>query len=336
MSRTRPASLRRSQRPPLTSISALLILLYAAGVYGFFLLVLGYAAGFFAGLGVPKGIDQGTRSPVGGRGGHRRGIAGAVRRAAHRDGPPVVQAPLDPRGAGPAERATFVLCACLTLALLFWWWRPVRGTIWHLSGPGAGVLIALYAAGWAVAVSSTFMISHFDLFGLRQAYLHARGAVCLPLPFTQRGLYRLIRHPLMAGFVLVFWAAPVMTAGHLLLAAAATGYVLAGITFEERDLHRELGAAYSSYRARVPALIPAPRRRSQRNTPGSTRRDDMSSSTVTGLATGLASAACPRPGRPGSACSRPTACLGVTRRPPGPSWRRPARRALTISAAGIM
>jgi methanethiol S-methyltransferase len=116
-------------------------------------------------------------------------------------------------------------------------------------------------AGWAVAISSTFMISHFDLFGLRQAWLHARGTGYTPPAFTERGLYRRIRHPLMAGFVIVFWAAPVMTAGHLLFAAAATGYILAGIWFEERDLMRSLGPAYASYRASVPALIPGPGRR---------------------------------------------------------------------------
>ncbi len=162
----------------------------------------------------------------------------------------------------PAERATFVLCASLALALLFWLWRPVRGTVWAVSGPGAAAILAGYAAGWAVAVSSTFLISHPDLFGLRQAYLHARQARYSPPPFTERGLYRCIRHPLMAGFVVIFWAAPVMTLGHLLFAAAATGYILVGITFEERDLRLQLGQAYSSYQARVPALIPAIRPRS--------------------------------------------------------------------------
>jgi protein-S-isoprenylcysteine O-methyltransferase Ste14 len=163
---------------------------------------------------------------------------------------------------GPAERATFVLAASLTLALLFWAWRPVGGAVWTLSGPAAAVLLAVQLAGWAVAISSTFMISHFDLFGLRQAWLHLRGTGYTPPAFTERGLYRRIRHPLMAGFVIVFWAAPVMTAGRLLFAAAATGYILAGIWFEERDLVRSLGPAYAAYLARVPALIPGRRCRS--------------------------------------------------------------------------
>ena len=110
-------------------------------------------------------------------------------------------------------------------------------------------------------------VSHADLFGLRQAWLHARGARYSPPPFTERGLYGRIRHPLMAGFVVIFWAAPVMTAGHLLLAAAATGYILAGIAFEEHDLNLSLGATYAAYRARVPALIP--RLSLRRHSPGS-------------------------------------------------------------------
>ena len=115
----------------------------------------------------------------------------------------------------PAERASFVLATSLVLALLFWQWRPIRGSAWSLSGPAADVLWAVYAAGWAVVVSSTFLISHFDLFGLRQAWLNARRARYSPPPFTERGLYPHVRHPLMAGFVVVFWSAPTMTAGHL-------------------------------------------------------------------------------------------------------------------------
>jgi protein-S-isoprenylcysteine O-methyltransferase Ste14 len=158
----------------------------------------------------------------------------------------------------PAERASFVLAASLVLALLFWLWRPVGGTVWNLSGPGADALWAVYAAGWATAISSTFLISHSDLFGLRQAWLHARRTRYGSPPFTGRGLYGRIRHPLMAGFLVVFWSAPTMTAGHLLFAATATGYVLAGIAFEEHDLIQSLGEAYAAYRARVPALIPRP------------------------------------------------------------------------------
>jgi methanethiol S-methyltransferase len=261
---TRPQPAVR--RPGPRGVSASLILGYAVAAYLLFLAVLVYATGFFAGAGVPKGIDQGPRSPW--------PLAVAVDllllllfAAQHT----VMARPWFKRRwtrlvPAPAERATFVLCASLLLALLFWQWRPVGGTVWHLAGPAAGMLLGVYAAGWVLALGSTFIIDHFDLFGLRQAYLHARGATYRPPPFTQRGLYARIRHPLMAGFVIVFWAAPVMTAGHLLFAAAATGYIAVGITFEERDLRRDLGEPYRAYQRRVPALIPGLWPRSRRST----------------------------------------------------------------------
>jgi len=246
---------------------ALIILAYAAAVYLFFLAVLGYAAGFLAGLGVPKAIDQGPRAAV--------PVAVAIDllllllfTVQHI----VMARPWFKRRwtrvvPEAAERASFVLAASLVLALLFWLWRPVGPIVWSLPGPGADVLWAVYAAGWAIAVSSTLLVSHFDLFGLRQAWLHARRVMYSPPPFTERGLYGRIRHPLMAGFVVVFWAAPVMTAGHLLFAATATGYILVGIAFEEHDLIQSLGDTYTAYRARVPALIPRPWLR--RHLPGS-------------------------------------------------------------------
>jgi len=237
---------------------ALITVGYAAAVYLIFLAVLGYAIGFFIGAGVPKGIAQGSRPPL--------PLAVAADLALLLLF--AVQHTVMARSwfkrwwtrvvPQPAERATYVLCAALALALLFGGWRPVGGVAWHASGLAADLLLGLYASGWAVALSSTFMISHTDLFGLRQAWLHRRGTGYTPPPFTQRGLYRRVRHPLMAGFVIVFWAAPVMTAGHLLFAVAATGYILVGIWFEERDLGQDLGPAYRSYQARVPALLPRP------------------------------------------------------------------------------
>jgi protein-S-isoprenylcysteine O-methyltransferase Ste14 len=233
-------------------------LMYALVVYLLFLAVLGYAVGFLGGFGVPKSIDQGPRTIV--------PAAAAIDllllllfAIQHT----VMARPWFKRHwtrlvPAPAERATFVLAANLLLALLFWLWRPIGGTVWNVSGPGAGALWAVYAAGWALAISSTFLISHSDLFGLRQAWLQVRHVRYSPPPFTERGLYKRIRHPLMAGFLVIFWSAPMMTAGHLLFAVAATGYILAGIAFEEHDLTQSLGDAYSAYRARVPALIPRP------------------------------------------------------------------------------
>jgi protein-S-isoprenylcysteine O-methyltransferase Ste14 len=251
---------------------ALIIVVYAVVVYLLFLVVLCYAAGFFAGFGVPKGIDHGSRA----------GVPAAVAvdllllllfAVQHT----VMARPWFKRRwtrivPGPAERASFVLAASLVLALLFWLWRPVRPIVWSLSGPGADALWAVYAAGWAIALSSTFLVSHFDLFGLRQAWLHARHRKYSPPPFIERGVYGRIRHPLMAGFVVIFWSAPVMTAGHLLFAVAATGYILVGIAFEEHDLIQGLGGTYAAYRARVPALIPRPWL--QRPPPGSWRSEE--------------------------------------------------------------
>ena len=241
--------------------------MYAAAIYLFFLAVLGYAVGFFADVGVPKGIDQGPHAAVPVAAGIDLLLLSlfAVQHT-------IMARPWFKRRwarivPAPAERATYVLAASLVLALLFWLWRPIGGTVWNLPGPGAAVLWAGYAAGWLVAVRSTFLISHSDLFGLRQAWLHARRAGYSPPPFTERGLYRRIRHPLMAGFLIIFWSTPTMTAGHLLFAATATGYILAGIAFEERDLIRSLGETYTAYRARVPALIPRPAQRHR--SPGS-------------------------------------------------------------------
>jgi protein-S-isoprenylcysteine O-methyltransferase Ste14 len=235
----------------------LFILVYSVAVYIFSLLVFGYAVAFLAGHGVPRSIDAGPHSswPLAVAIDALAVLLFAVQHSVmarpwfkHRWARVVPAA---------AERATFVLSASLVLALLFWSWRPIGGVVWRVPSPGAWVLAAGYAAGWILTVGSTFLISHLDLFGLRQAYVHARGAAYQPVPFTERGLYGRLRHPLMAGFIVVFWAAPTMTAGHLLFAAAATGYILLGIIFEERDLRGSLGVAYISYTARVPALIPA-------------------------------------------------------------------------------
>jgi protein-S-isoprenylcysteine O-methyltransferase Ste14 len=261
---TKPARLQAAGRTPPARMPALIILVYAVAAYLIFLGVLGYAVGFFAGAGVPKGIDQGPRAaaPVAAGIDLLLLLLFAVQHT-------VMARPWFKRRwtrivPDPAERATFVLAASLVLVLLFWLWQPIREIVWDLPGPGAAVLWAVYAAGWVMAAGSTFLISHSDLFGLRQAWRHARRARYRPPPFTERSMYRRIRHPLMTGFLIVFWSAPTMTAGHLLFAATATGYILVGIAFEEHDLLHSLGEPYAAYRARVPALIPrpSPRRRS--------------------------------------------------------------------------
>ena len=253
---TEPARSLMTGDPRPASTPEVIVVAYSVAVYLLFLAALGYAAGFFAGAGVPKGIDQGPPGAWPAAVAVDVGLL-SVFAVQHT----VMARPWFKRAwtrvvPAPAERSTFVLASVLALALLFWLWRPAGGTAWRLRGAGAGVLWAGYAAGWLVAISSTFAISHGDLFGLRQAWLHARHARYRPPPFTERGFYRRVRHPLMTGFLLVFWSAPTMTAGHLLFAAGATGYILAGIAFEEHDLIQNLGASYTAYRARVPALIP--------------------------------------------------------------------------------
>jgi len=154
-----------------------------------------------------------------------------------------------------AERSAFVLAASAALLVLFWQWRPVPTVIWNVGGAQAAVVWAVYAGGWLLVIGSTFMIDHFDLFGLRQGWLALRRKAYVPLKFQTRWLYSHVRHPLMTGFLIAIWSTPRMTAGHLLFAAAATGYIGVGVWFEERDLIREI-PAYREYRALVGAFVP--------------------------------------------------------------------------------
>ena len=162
----------------------------------------------------------------------------------------------------PLERSVYVLLSSACLALLFWQWRPLPGVVWDVaSGPMHLVLRGLFWAGWLIVAASSFSIDHFDLFGLRQVTLCLRGQPYTPTPFKQPAVYRLVRHPLMLGFLVGFWATPRMSAGHLLFAAGMTAYILIGIRFEERDLLRVHGERYARYRDRVAMLIPLPWRK---------------------------------------------------------------------------
>jgi|SRR5690348_10441887 len=160
------------------------------------------------------------------------------------------------------ERSTYVLLSSLSLILLFWQWRPLLGTVWQVeSGWGVVMLYALFALGWLLVLTGTFVINHFDLFGLRQVWLYARGQPCTPLPFKRHFFYRVVRHPLMLGFLIAFWATPHMSASHLLFAVATTGYILIAVKFlEERDLIAAHGDDYRRYQDEVPMLCPWPRR----------------------------------------------------------------------------
>ena len=160
------------------------------------------------------------------------------------------------------ERSCYVLATCLVLALAVWQWRPLPQEIWRVTHPAARVAIdALSLLGWTIVLVKSFAINHFDLFGLRQVWLRWSGRAYTPVGFRLVGLYRFVRHPLMLGFLIAFWAAPVMTIGRLVFALLVTGYVLVGTRLEERDLAAEHGEGYLAYRRTVPGLIPLPRRR---------------------------------------------------------------------------
>jgi protein-S-isoprenylcysteine O-methyltransferase Ste14 len=156
----------------------------------------------------------------------------------------------------PIERSTYVLATNAALALMFWQWRPLGGVIWHIDNQtGRLVMWALFGAGWLLVLVTTFLINHFDLFGLRQVWLYFRDRPYTHLQFVTPGPYRHIRHPLYVGWITAFWATPTMTAAHLVFAAGMTAYILIAIGYEERDLV-EAHAGYAEYRRRVPMFVP--------------------------------------------------------------------------------
>jgi methanethiol S-methyltransferase len=161
----------------------------------------------------------------------------------------------------PAERSTYVAASSVALIALFAFWEPLGGTVWQIdNSAGQAVMYAMYAAGWLIVLLSTFMINHFDLFGLRQVWLAFQGQAYSALPFKTPAFYRYVRHPLYFGWLLVFWSAPAMTAAHLFFAVMTTAYILIAIQFEERDLVAFHGEKYRRYREQVPMIVPVPAR----------------------------------------------------------------------------
>lgn len=157
----------------------------------------------------------------------------------------------------PAERSTYVLASSLALIALFVFWQPLGGVVWNVENPvGQGVLWTLFAAGWLLVLVATFLINHFDLFGLRQVWLYFIGKEYTRLKFSMPLPYKIVRHPLYVGWFLAFWATPTMTVTHLVFAIGTAAYILVAIQFEERDLIAEHGESYVQYRKRVPMLIP--------------------------------------------------------------------------------
>ncbi len=238
------------------------ILAYGVFAYLLFFAVILYAMGFVGNVLVPKSIDSGeAASPI-----------FAVMLNSLMLGTFAVQHTVMARkgfkqwitGHIPAavERSTFVLLASAILAVTFWQWQPLPGVVWEVKNPiGATVLTAGHWFGWFLVFFATFLINHFDLFGLRQVWLAWRKQEYRPLLFRRTALYKLVRHPLLLGFLVAFWSAPVMTQGRLLFAALTTAYILVGIQFEERDLAATHGEEYRHYQQDVPMLIPyrAPR-----------------------------------------------------------------------------
>ena len=159
------------------------------------------------------------------------------------------------------ERSTYVLFSSLCLITLFYFWQPMGGHVWQVTNPlGVGLLYGICVTGWLTVLGTTFLINHFDLFGLRQVWLYLRGKEYTQLNFGTPGLYKVVRHPLYVGFILAFWATPIMTAAHLVFALVTTVYILVAIQLEERDLVNLHGESYQNYRRRVPMIIPFLRR----------------------------------------------------------------------------
>ncbi|MGZ3600628.1 MAG: methanethiol S-methyltransferase [Ktedonobacterales bacterium] len=241
-------------------MGAVLALIYGAACYIVFLVAVLYSIGFVENMVVPTTLDGRQSSPL--------PVALAVDIALLALFAMQHSIMARPRFKAwwtsiiphTIERSTFVLLTSLILLLLFWQWRPIDAIIWHADNAIAyAALLTLSFFGWLLALTSTFLINHFDLFGLRQVYLAWRRQPYTNQPFRVVGLYRLVRHPLMLGFVIAFWATARMTAGHLLFAVATTAYILLAVHFlEERDLVATLGDPYTAYRRRVPMLLPLP------------------------------------------------------------------------------
>ena len=235
------------------------IFVYGLVAYGAFVVAFFYAIGFVGNWLVPKGIDAGTPGPL-----IPSLLINALLLSLFVIQHTIMARPwfkrvwitIIPRA---AERSTYVLLASSILLVTYWQWRPLPTIVWSVSGPAAWVPNGLCLVGFAIVFAASCMINHFDLFGLRQSWLRFRGKLYQPVGFRLVGLYRIIRHPLMLGFLIAFWATPVMTVGHLFFSIMTTVYIIMGVWFEERDLVAEHGENYLKYRRSTRAIIPLPK-----------------------------------------------------------------------------
>ncbi|MBA1141456.1 methanethiol S-methyltransferase [Mesorhizobium neociceri] len=238
-------------------MAGVITLIYGVAAYLIFLGSFLYAVGFVSNTAVPKSIDSGiAENPV------EAIIVNALLLGLFAAQHSIMARPVFKRWwtrivPHTAERSTYVLLASLILLLLYWQWRPIPGPVWTVENPmWVAIIQCVFWLGWAVLLISTFLINHFELFGLRQALAALRKSEPAPPVFRTPLFYKWVRHPLYVGFLLAFWATPSMTWGHLLFAAGSTGYILLGIFLEERDLVAMFGDQYRLYRKQVGMLIP--------------------------------------------------------------------------------
>jgi methanethiol S-methyltransferase len=216
-----------------------------------------YAIGFLGNVLVPRSIDAEATAPLG-----RGLLINALLLGLFAVQHSVMARPAFKRWwtkfvPEPIERSTYVLLSSVALILAFAFWQPLGGEVWSVeNAAGRFMLFTLYGMGWLIVLLSSFAISHFDLFGLRQVWLYFQGKEYTPLPFATPGVYRIVRHPLYVGWFIAFWATPTMTVSHLVFALLASGYILAALPFEESDLVAHFGDRYDNYRKAVPRFIP--------------------------------------------------------------------------------
>jgi len=237
--------------------------IYGVVAYIIFLITFLYAIGFVGNIFVPKTIDSGTQGAIG-----LSLVINLVLLSVFALQHSIMARPAFKRVwtkiiPKAVERSTYVLMASMALILIFLFWQPMTQTVWDASNTLPGVVLTyLFWAGWLIVLASTFMIDHFDLLGLKQVHANLKKYAATAPGFSKRAFYRLVRHPIMTGFLIAFWATPTMTIGHLLFTLMTTGYIIIAVLyFEEKDLVAEIGDEYLDYQREVPAFVPSIRRR---------------------------------------------------------------------------